>query len=119
VFHGKRVLVVEDNLLIGYDLADELADLGAEVIGPIQTLAEAMHIAATADLDGAILDLHLLDGIATPIAEILEARSIPFLFCTGNTLPEALKAKIAAGDVIMKPAPSGALVRRLAEKTLP
>jgi hypothetical protein len=36
----KRVLVVEDDSLVGLDIAQQLTDVGLEVVGPAISVAE-------------------------------------------------------------------------------
>jgi DNA-binding response OmpR family regulator len=80
---GLRVLVVEDTFLIAMDLADQLADSGCEVVGPISTVKLALERIDGAELDGALLDVNLDGERSFPIAEFLAARGIPFIFLTG------------------------------------
>ena len=56
---GKRVLVVEDHIIIAMDLAHELAAQEAKVIGPVGSLDGALKAIKDTDLDGVILDLNL------------------------------------------------------------
>ena len=59
---GRRLLVVEDDYLVAMDLADELTDHGAEVVGPAGSVKEALAlVAATPAIDGAVLDINLRD----------------------------------------------------------
>ena len=90
VFEGKRVLIVEDNGLIGTLVADMMSDLGAEPIGPVITEREAMdRINHDPDVpEAAILDLGL-DRSSADIAARLHELGIPFIFATGapNDVP--------------------------------
>ena len=54
-----RVLVIDDNALVAFDVADMLARAGFEVIGPATTLAEGVRLIDTASPDGAILDIDI------------------------------------------------------------
>ena len=79
---GVRVLVVEDEVAIAMLIEDMLLDLGAEVIGPAGRLAQA-----TSMVDGtvhlAIIDVNVAGEPVYPLAAILAAQSIPFVFSTG------------------------------------
>ena len=80
----RRILVVDDEMLVAMMLEDMLIELGYEVVGPAATLSEGLRHAETAELDGAILDLSLGRGVvSTPIAEVLTKRGVPFLLATG------------------------------------
>jgi DNA-binding response OmpR family regulator len=79
----RRLLVVEDHSLIASMLTDDLNEFGYSVVGPADNLAEAMDMASTSTLDGAIIDVALGEESALPVAQILSDRHIPFLFMTG------------------------------------
>jgi CheY-like chemotaxis protein len=78
-----RILVVEDEYLIRMLLEDMLADLGYEVVGAVGTIAEATDLANKADFQCAILDVNLAGQEIYPVADILAARGVPFIFVTG------------------------------------
>lgn len=88
---GYRVLLVEDEYFIAMELADLFRRRGAEVVGPVPSVDEALDlIAANARLDGAVLDINLHGEMAYPVADMLVARKVPFVFATGydrETLP--------------------------------
>ncbi len=79
---GKRVLIVEDAVLLALELETGLADAGAQVVGPAYELAEAMSLLA-GHIDAAVLDANLNGLAVTPVAEALAARGVPFVFATG------------------------------------
>jgi DNA-binding NarL/FixJ family response regulator len=81
---GKRVLVVEDHIIIAMDIAHELAAQEAKVVGPVGTLDGALKAIKDTDLDGVILDLNLGGNAAFPVADALADRHIPFVFATGT-----------------------------------
>ena len=80
---GKRILVVEDEMLVATNLQDTLTDLGAVVIGPAMQVDEAMELATNEDFDVAILDVNLNGTRSYAVAELLQRRSVPFIFATG------------------------------------
>jgi CheY-like chemotaxis protein len=79
----KRVLVVEDEMLVAMLIEDMLIDLGYEVIGPAARLAEGLKLANGEQVDAAVLDINLAGELSFPIADVLEARGIPFIFASG------------------------------------
>lgn len=79
----RRVLVVEDEMLVAMLIEDMLTDLGFEVVGPAMRLEAAMPLATEAELDFAVLDVNLGDRKSFPVAEILRKRGVPFIFATG------------------------------------
>ena len=91
----RRILVVEDEYMMADDLQYELEKAGAEVIGPVPSVADALRLLATEEvIDGAILDVNLRGEKAYPVADVLRERAIPFVLATGYetwSLPEAYK----------------------------
>jgi len=89
--NGKRVLVVEDELMIRMLLEDMLGELGYTVAAEAARIDEALEAAQTADFDIAILDVNLNGQPISPVADALVARGMPFVFATGygeRGLPE-------------------------------
>jgi DNA-binding response OmpR family regulator len=87
----RRVLVVEDEMLIGMLLEDMLTDLGHEVAAVVPRLKDALAAVDKETYDLAILDVHLHGESAFPVAEALIAKGVPFVFATGygeRGLPE-------------------------------
>jgi CheY-like chemotaxis protein len=83
VLVGKRILIVEDEVLVAMLLEDMVAELGAVVAGTASNLEQALAFVAQKEFDAAILDMNLGDHDSKPVAEALKSRSIPFLFATG------------------------------------
>ncbi len=82
-FEHLRVLVVEDEALVGMLLEDMLSDIGCAHVEVLSRFADGLQAAETGSFDLAVLDVNL-DGVASfPIAEQLIARNIPLLFATG------------------------------------
>lgn len=79
---GKRVLVVEDEMLLALDLEEGLRDAGCEVVGPAGSLRSALRLAENSEIDAAILDVNLAGERVFPVAQILTERGIPFVFAT-------------------------------------
>ena len=80
---GKRVLVVEDELMIRLLLQDMLAELGYTLAGEAGRMDEAVSLATEGDFDVAILDVNLEGQPISPVVEILVERGLPFVFATG------------------------------------
>jgi DNA-binding response OmpR family regulator len=84
---GRRVLIVEDEALIGMLLEDGLLEAGAEVVGPACSVKEALELidraAADGGLSAAVLDINLEGETVSPVADRLAALSVPFVFATG------------------------------------
>jgi PAS domain S-box-containing protein len=100
---GKRILVVEDEALIALQWQDVLGRLGCEVVGPVATILEALNCLAQEPLDLAVLDVNLQGGRSFAIADVLVAKGIPFLFCTGYASAMDLPARFQGVPVLGKP----------------
>ena len=88
---AKRILVVEDELMICMLLEDMLGELGYTVTAEAARIEEALDAAKNADFDIAILDVNLNGQPISPVADALVARGMPFVFATGygeRGLPE-------------------------------
>jgi CheY-like chemotaxis protein len=91
---GPRVLVVEDEGSVALLIEGMLEDLGCEIVASVATLGKALTTARTETLDFAILDVNLDGELVFPVAEILKARQLPFIFSTGYGrmgVPETFK----------------------------
>lgn len=107
---GLRVLVVEDDAMLAMALEMALSDLGCEVVGLASNLADAAPLATQAAIDGAILDVNLAGEKVYPIADILAARHIPFVFATGYG-SAGLRDCDQSRPVLQKPYQIGHLTR--------
>jgi CheY-like chemotaxis protein len=93
---GKRILVVEDELMIRMLLEDMLGELGYTIAAEAARIDEALQAAKTADFDLAILDVNLKGEPISPVADALVARGMPFVFATGygeQGLPETYRGR--------------------------
>jgi CheY-like chemotaxis protein len=91
---GKRVLVVEDELMIRMLLEGMLTDLGHTVAAEAGGIDDAVAIAKKGAFDVAVLDVNLNGQPVTPVVEILIERRVPFIFASGYGLrgvPEAYR----------------------------
>ncbi|MBC7739476.1 MAG: response regulator [Candidatus Saccharibacteria bacterium] len=78
----RRILVVEDEMMIAMMLQDILEDAGCTVICA-RHLEQALDLARDQALDGAVLDENLHGKQSYPVADMLAGRGIPFIFATG------------------------------------
>jgi CheY-like chemotaxis protein len=116
---GKRILIVEDELMIRMLLEDMLDELGYSVAGEAAHIDEALAAAANPDLDIAILDVNLHGRTIAPVADVLAGRGIPFVFATGygeQGLPEGYRDRPTLRKPFQKEALGESLDRALAAK---
>jgi PAS domain S-box-containing protein len=79
---GRRILIVEDAVLLALELEAGLTEAGAHVIGMAASVEEALKLAET-PFDVAVLDANLNGVPVTPVAAALTAMGKPFIFATG------------------------------------
>jgi CheY-like chemotaxis protein len=109
---SKRILVVEDELMIRMLLQDMLADLGHTLAGEAGGIEEAMTLAKQSEFDLAILDVNLNGQPISPVVEVLVARGLPFVFATGygqRGVPEPYRTT----PTLQKPFQSDALAKAI------
>ncbi|WP_438751895.1 response regulator [Pararhizobium sp. O133] len=98
----KRVLLVEDEALVAMLVEDFLTEMGFSVVGPAMRLEPALQMAATAEIDFAVLDINLAGKHSFPIAQVLRQRGIPFLFASGYGVA-GLAEGFETAPVLQKP----------------
>jgi CheY-like chemotaxis protein len=101
---GKRILIVEDEALVAYELQLALEDEGAEVVGPALSLMKALEaVTHEGEIDLAVLDIDIAGEDIYPVAELLLQRGVPFLFHTGHGSRSALAALFPGTATFIKP----------------
>lgn len=111
---GLRLLLVEDEFLMALCLSDMLEDLGAQVVGPVGSVADALAVIDRApEIDAAILDVNLGSEVVFPVADRLRARQVPFAFASGFD-PDLMPARFRDVAICRKPIDEAALRAALA-----
>jgi DNA-binding NtrC family response regulator len=83
---APRILIVEDDYVVGLELEGGLAEAGFIVVGPANSAAEAIRLAGLERPMLALMDIRLAgrrDGIAAA-SEIFEAFGIRSIFTTAH-----------------------------------
>jgi PAS domain S-box-containing protein len=101
-FHGRRILLVEDEPLVAMDVEAQVIAEGYEVVGPAGTLEKARGLIAEEHLDAALLDANLGGHSVEELAAALTRKGIPFAFATGYGR-DALPKAFAQAPVLTKP----------------
>jgi PAS domain S-box-containing protein len=99
---GQRILLVEDEALVAMMIAECLTESGHTVIGPLSRASDALQAATDGDYDAAILDINLGDGMAYPVADIVSARGLPFVFVTGYEA-DTIDERFSHVPILQKP----------------
>ena len=111
---GKRILVVEDEPLLAMDIAGQLEDAGATVIGPAGTAAAALNLIEQYRFHGALLDANLAGNPVDDIAAALVQNNIPFVFVSGYNRAALPKAYDAV-ELLSKPFNANGLLAAVAK----
>jgi CheY-like chemotaxis protein len=93
---APKVLIVEDQEMLGLALAAVVEDCGCEPVGPVDLVTHSASARFAGPIDAALLDVYLIDQTGEPVAEVLAQRGIPFGVLTAYSrhhLPEALKKR--------------------------
>lgn len=114
-----RALIVEDELIIAWELTEILAGLGCEVCGTAAEAGQAVRLAGQLEPDLVLMDVRLrgkADGIEA--AEAIRARQpVALLFCTAYAEDPSTRARmkaLGAVAILTKPIEPGALEEALA-----
>jgi CheY-like chemotaxis protein len=111
---GRRLLVVEDEMMVLLNIEDTLADLGCTSVSAAATVDQALAYIAEQDFDAAMVDVNLDGRTSYPVADALAARGVPFVFSTGYR-GQSLRDGYRDRPVLGKPYREAELVAILTE----
>lgn len=83
----KKVLIVEDEMIIALLIERMVKSLGHEVVDKISSGEDAISAALEKDPDIILMDIRLqgeIDGIEAAV-QIRESKNIPVIYISGNT----------------------------------
>ena len=80
---GRRILLVEDEVMVSWALEQAIVSLDCVVVGPAARISQALAMVETEVFDAALLDINLNGEGSYPVADALIARGLPFVFATG------------------------------------
>ena len=115
VLKGRRVLVVEDEMLVAMEIESLLESRGCVVLGPAPTVRQACALIGAERPDAALLDLNLGGESAAPVAEALRVRHVPFVVVSGYGGTQLKVPAIEDALRVEKPFDHQILLRSLAE----
>lgn len=111
-----RILLVEDDFIVAFDMQTMLEEHGAEVVGPAASVAQARALLSGAKPNVAVLDVNLNGELVFPLTEDLQQRGIPFVFATAYADDERLyPASAKQAPRLAKPVLPNVLVRQIAK----
>ncbi len=89
---GKRILIVEDDVMLAIDIAEALQEHGFTVLGPCVTAKDAMDMYEREKCDVAVLDIGLGKDTSEALAIRMKSEQVPFVVASNymeNHYPEA------------------------------
>lgn len=101
---GKTVMIVDDEPLLAYDMADLLQAHGATIAATCMSLDEGrQQLRADDHIDCALLDIQLGREEVWPLARELKERGLPFLFVSAICGTRELPEEFAGSQCVAKP----------------
>lgn len=100
---GRRILVIEDSSLVIMTIEGVIEDLGWEMVGPATRLPEALELAATEEVDAALLDANLDGEMSWEVARLLDRRGVPYILTTGYDGSTVLPDDLSNITIVSKP----------------
>lgn len=99
----EDVLIVEDDLLIAFDVKETVLELGVKSVRTAPSVTQALESIRERAPDFALLDVGLIRENSFAVAEQLEALKIPFAFATGYAADTTFPAHFARRPMLSKP----------------
>jgi len=113
----KKILIVEDEVIIGLDISNKLTNQGYDVIDQVTTPEEALEVVSSERPDLILMDINLkadIDGIELA-GKIREADDIPCVFLTSYSDSATIERSMSTEPYgyIIKPYTEGTLLAAL------
>jgi CheY-like chemotaxis protein len=99
---NRKVLIVEDEMMIAMLIEDMLDEFGCKLVGPATNVPRALELIGKESIEIAILDLNLGGQDTYAIADALHQRNVPFIFATGYG-STGLRKEFVNRPVLQKP----------------
>lgn len=99
---GRRVLIVEDDMLVSMLMEEYVSELGCVVVASVRKVSQALEVVSKAEFDIAVLDYSLGNENTSSVADALEQKKIPFIFASGYG-ENGIDSRWADHTVLQKP----------------
>lgn len=109
-----RVLIVEDEYLIMDEIRRIVEAAGGIVVGAHGNLDDDVFERSAISSDIAMLDINIRGKMSYPLADVLWARGVPFIFATGYDF-DGIPEKFSSVPRLLKPFDAHELVNALAD----
>jgi len=103
MFENQPILILEDNVYVALGLSSAVEERQGRVVGPAGSVSEALHLIDSQHVAAAVLDFHLPDGDASPVAAKLAGKGVPFVIHTDTGLPPSFAELHSGVPVLQKP----------------
>lgn len=81
---GRRILVVEDEVILAMDIVAEIEDHNGVVLGPVTTLDGGIAALQELDPDACIVNINLGPEKVYELADLLIDQDVPFVFASSE-----------------------------------
>lgn len=109
----RKVLIVEDVPLLAFEVCDIISDAaGMEIVGPANTVLDALKLISGTGCDVAVVDFNLGNESAEKVALSLQSNGTPLIFLSGYS-QHAIPAEFCNVPLLMKPVSSIALMEAI------
>jgi len=81
--HGRRVLIVEDEAIVGLSLCEDLQDINFIPVGPFASLEKGIETLGSERVDLALVDLNLRGHMSFSLIDQLVSLQIPVAIMSG------------------------------------
>lgn len=119
---GRRILVVEDEMMVAWMMEEMLATFGCTVVGPAARVHEALAMVEVEAIDAAVLDISLNGQKSFAVADALAERGVPFVFTTGydkDSLPVSYQRFLLLQKPFTETQMADTLLQLITENQLP
>jgi len=100
---GRRVLLVEDSMIIAMDAEEQIKRLGAAHVATAANTGQALALLGKEAFDFGLLDVNLGSETSASIAAEMKARGLPFVFATGYGDGSGFLSDFPGVPVVNKP----------------
>ena len=112
---GRRILIVEDELLVAMEVEDLLQDHGCDILQTASTVSDALKRIKEGRPELVILDRNLDGERTSPVAEELNRLGTPFIVMTGYVSGVADEPSMRDAPCLRKPWAAADLVDRMTQ----
>lgn len=111
----RRVLILEDNLIIAMEAEEILRQIGSETVELASNLDEALTALNRDPYDLVLLDVNLGEAMSFNFARLLIERGIPFGFFSGYSDTQEFPDDLQDAQLLAKPFDERAMLQFLAK----